>query len=47
MKCGYEDTAATTGRLMPKVAAHAKAAHGMSEIPKELMGKISAAIKDI
>jgi len=47
MKCGYEETADSTEQLMPKLAAHAKAAHGMSEIPKELMGKISAAIKDI
>ena len=47
MKCDYEETAATTEQLMPKLAAHAKTAHGMSEIPKELMGKISAAIKDI
>jgi len=47
MKCDYEETAATTELLMPKLAAHAKAAHGMSEIPKEIMGKITAAIKDI
>jgi predicted small metal-binding protein len=47
MKCGYEETATTTEQLMPKLAAHAKAAHGMSEIPKEIMEKITAAIKEI
>jgi predicted small metal-binding protein len=47
MKCGYEETAATTEQLMPKLAAHAKAAHGMSQIPAEIMAKISAAIKDV
>jgi predicted small metal-binding protein len=30
-----------------ELAVHAKAAHGMSEIPKELLGKITAAIKGI
>ncbi len=47
MKCDYEETATTTEQLMPKLAAHAKAAHGMSEIPTEIMAKITAAIKDI
>jgi predicted small metal-binding protein len=37
----------THNRATHAHAAHAKAAHGMSEIPKELMGKITAAIKDI
>jgi predicted small metal-binding protein len=47
MNCGYEETANTTEQLMPKIAAHAKSAHGMTEVPKEIMAKISAAIKDI
>ncbi|MFI5449975.1 MAG: DUF1059 domain-containing protein [Candidatus Bathyarchaeia archaeon] len=47
MKCGYEETAATTDQLMPKLAAHAKAAHGMTEIPMDTMAKIAGAIKDI
>jgi predicted small metal-binding protein len=47
MNCGYETTADTTEQLMPKIAAHAKSAHGMSEVPKEIMAKISAAIKNI
>ncbi len=32
---------------MPKIAAHAKNVHGMTEVPKEIMVKISAEIKDI
>jgi predicted small metal-binding protein len=47
MKCGYEETASTTEQLMPKIAAHAKTAHGMTEVPKEIMAKITAAIKEI
>jgi predicted small metal-binding protein len=47
MNCGYEETTNTTEQLMPKIAAHAKNAHGMTEVPKEIMAKISAAIKDI
>lgn len=47
MSCGYEETANTTEQLMPKIAAHAKNAHGMTEVPKEILAKISAAIKDI
>ena len=47
MKCGYEETANTTEQLMPKIAAHAKTAHGMTEVPKEIMAKITAAIKEI
>jgi predicted small metal-binding protein len=47
MKCGYEETANTTEQLMPKIAAHAKTAHGMNDVPKEVMMKINAAIKEI
>jgi predicted small metal-binding protein len=47
MKCGYQETANTTEQLMPKIAAHAKNAHGMTEVPEEVMAKINAAIKDI
>jgi predicted small metal-binding protein len=47
MKCGYEETASTTEQLMPKIAAHAKNDHGMTEIPKETIAKITAAIKEI
>jgi predicted small metal-binding protein len=47
MNCGYEETANTTEQLMPKIAAHAKNVHGMTEVPKEIIAKISATIKDI
>ncbi len=47
MNCSYEETASTTEQLMPKIATHAKTAHGMNEVPAEIMAKISAAIKDI
>jgi predicted small metal-binding protein len=47
MNCGYEVTANTTEQLMPQIAAHAKSAHGMTEVPADVMMKISAAIKDI
>jgi predicted small metal-binding protein len=47
MNCGYQETANTTEQLMPKIAAHAKSAHGMSEVPREIMAKISAAIREV
>lgn len=45
MKCGFEATADTTEQLMPKIGAHAKTAHGMTEIPKDVLAKVQAAIK--
>jgi predicted small metal-binding protein len=47
MNCGYQETANTTEQLMPKIAAHAKSAHGMTEVPKEILAKINAAIKEV
>jgi len=47
MKCGYQETANTTEQLMPKIAAHAKSAHGMTEVPKEILAKINAAIREV
>jgi len=47
MKCGFETTADTTEQLMPKIAEHAKTVHGMTEIPKDTLAKVQAAIKDI
>jgi predicted small metal-binding protein len=32
---------------MPKIAAHAKSAHGMTTVPDDVMAKIKAAIKEI
>jgi predicted small metal-binding protein len=47
MDCGFETTANTTEQLMPNIANHAKTAHGMAEIPKDILAKVQAAIKDI
>lgn len=47
MNCGFETTADTTEQLMPKVAAHAKTVHGMTEIPKDILAKVQAAIKQV
>jgi predicted small metal-binding protein len=47
MSCGYQETADTTEQLMPKIAAHAMTAHGMAQVPKDVMAKIQAAIKTI
>jgi predicted small metal-binding protein len=47
MNCGFEATASTTEQLMPKIADHAKAAHGITEVSKDLLAKIQAAIKEI
>jgi predicted small metal-binding protein len=43
MKCDYQ----TDEELMPKIAAHAKSAHGMMTVPDEIMTKIKAVIKEI
>ena len=47
MNCGFEATADTTEQLMPKVAVHAKTVHGMTEIPKDILAKVQAAIKQV
>jgi predicted small metal-binding protein len=47
MKCGYQVTANTTEELMPKIADHAKNAHGMMTVPDEIMAKIKSVIKEI
>lgn len=47
MKCGFEATADTVEQLMSKIASHAKEAHGMTDIPKEILTKVQAATKDV
>ena len=47
VKCAWQDTAATVEELKAKIVAHAKNAHKIEQIPKEMMTKIEAAIKDI
>lgn len=46
LNCPFETTANTTEQLMPKIADHARTAHGMAQIPKDTLEKIRAAIKE-
>jgi predicted small metal-binding protein len=46
MNCGFEARASTVEQLMPRIADHAKTAHGMTEIPKDTLAKDQAAIKE-
>ena len=43
--CDWGASAGTEEELMKKIAQHAKE-HGFNEIPKELLSKVKAAIKD-
>ncbi len=45
MTCNFETKANTEAELMPKIAAHASQAHGMKEIPPDVMEKVKKAIK--
>jgi len=45
--CSFQANADTTEQLMPQIAAHAMTAHGMSQVPKDMMAKIQAAIKSV
>ena len=38
--CGFKETAPTEGELLQKVAAHAAEAHGVTEIPAELLAQV-------
>lgn len=44
--CDWGTTAPTEEELMKKIAEHAKE-HGFNEIPKELIAKVKANIKDL
>lgn len=44
--CDWSATAPNEAELMKKIAAHAKE-HGFTEIPKELLAKVKANIKDL
>ncbi|MCL5009721.1 MAG: DUF1059 domain-containing protein [Candidatus Parvarchaeota archaeon] len=46
MSCGFKTSAKTKEELMPKIAAHAKAAHNLDPIPPDLMQKVETAIKE-
>jgi predicted small metal-binding protein len=45
MNCGFQTKASTKEELMPLIAEHAKTAHGMNEIPPDVMEKVNKAIK--
>ena len=47
MDCDFEARAETVGELLQKCAEHGKSAHGMSEIPPELVSKVQGAIRDV
>jgi predicted small metal-binding protein len=47
IKCAYQETAQTVDELKAKIAPHVKSAPNMAEIPKAIMMKIEAAIKEI
>jgi predicted small metal-binding protein len=45
--CDYEARAENEEELMKKVQEHARTAHGMNEIPPELVAKVKKAIRDV
>ncbi len=45
MACPFKAEAATEPELMKKIAEHAKSAHGMDQVPPDVMAKIKKAIK--
>ena len=45
--CDFEARAETEAELMKKVQEHARTAHGMSEIPAEILAKVRKAIRDV
>lgn len=45
--CDFEATGETVEEIMQKAAQHAKEAHGMTEIPQELIEKCQKAIREI
>jgi predicted small metal-binding protein len=45
MACPFETSAPTEAELMPKIAKHAREAHGMKTIPPDMMEKVKKAIK--
>ena len=44
--CDFEARGESTEEVLRKCAEHARADHGMNEIPPELMAKVQAAIRD-
>jgi predicted small metal-binding protein len=46
MDCDFETRAATEEEILKKAAAHAQSVHSMKVIPKEILEKVRAAIRD-
>jgi predicted small metal-binding protein len=44
--CGFAVTAATENEIMKQIAVHAADAHGVTDIPAELVAQVKAAITD-
>jgi predicted small metal-binding protein len=47
MDCDFKASANTIEELMAKCAEHAKADHGMAQIPSDLIAKVQAAVRDV
>jgi predicted small metal-binding protein len=45
--CDFEARATTAAEVLQKIAAHARAAHGILEVPPDLVLKVRAAIRDV
>lgn len=45
--CDWQARGNTIEEVLQKIAEHAKSAHGMNEIPPELVAKVQAAIRDV
>ncbi len=45
MDCDFEVRADTEEEILQKAAEHAQTAHGMSEIPEEVVAKVRNAIR--
>lgn len=45
--CDFQARGNTVEEVLQKCAAHASSAHGISEIPPELIAKVQAAIRDV
>ncbi|HEY6307142.1 MAG TPA: DUF1059 domain-containing protein [Candidatus Angelobacter sp.] len=46
MDCDFEARGATVEEVMKKCSEHARSAHGMKEIPVDLVMKVKAAIHE-
>lgn len=46
MDCDFEVRATTEEEILQRAAEHAQTAHGMREIPQEVVAKVRAAIRD-